>query len=176
MSGYKAVTYVPSSPDAEYFGWSVLTVTQNLRADIIRPLMEKYGLADVDPNAFYLQGALLAALKEVEQNFTFEELVALGIKTADLLPVPPELNSVEALIAALPVLYKSTCRNIPEEEGVTVEKVHDKHYRLIHNSPLPPFMLYATVFGLVRRVKQKGQNPLVELTQMIPPVIMDIRW
>ncbi len=176
MSGYQAVTFEPSSPEAEYYGWIIVAYTQNLRADIIRPVLAKHGLTEVDPHAVYLQRDILVLLKEIAANFTFEELVAVGLKTAELLPLPPEINSLEAVVMAVPMLYKAAVRNIPDEEGVVIEKLNPTHYRLHGNSPLPAFMLYAIVYGLIQRGKQKGQEPFVQLTQQTPPVIIEVRW
>ncbi len=176
MSAYVAELYRASGPEAEYIGALLMSLSQNLRAETIRPVLKKHGLQDFDPMTYYPQQKILDVLQEIEQNFTFEELVAIGIKSTEVMPLPPEVTSLEVAIMGLDLYYKSLCRNTPPEEGITVEWLGPRHARTINNQPTPPFIVYGNIYGVARRFRSKGVEPLVLLTKKETPFEIEIKW
>ncbi len=176
MSAYKPVFFEPSAPDAEYLGTIVFVFTQNLRADVIQPILKRNGLEDIQPDKWYPQRDYLNALREIEQKHTFEELVAIGMKVSEVIPLPPDIHDIESALYFLDVGLHATSRKIHPEECIKVEKVSPTHFRTINNVPTPPFLAYGTIWGFVRRFKKKGENPTVLLTQKEMPYIIEVKW
>ncbi len=176
MSAYVAKLYQASSPEAEYVGALLLSMTQNLRAETIRPVLSRNGLQDFDPTAYYSQQKILNVLREIEQSFTFEELVAIGIKSTEVMPLPPEVTSLEVAIMGLGAYYKSLCRNIPPEEGITIEWLGERHARTINNQPTPPFIVYGNIYGVAKQFRTENVQPVVLLTKNETPFEIEIRW
>ncbi len=176
MPAYVAELYKASSPEAEFVGTILLSLSQNIRADVIKPVLEKYGLQDLDPMTYYPQQKVLDAMREIEEQFTFEELVAIGVKSTEVMPLPPEVTSLEMAIMGLGPYYKALCRNTPPEEGITVEWLGPRHARTINNQPGPPFIVYGNIYGVARRFRSKGVEPLVLLTKKETPFEIEIKW
>ncbi len=175
MTEYKAVRFVASSPDSKVLGASLLAFTENLRAETIKPIVTSYHLDTIGPEDWIDEQLSLDLLRAIEQNFSFEELVAVGIKYAELIPLPPEIDSLEKLISIGDTLYHSTLLNAPPNV-VTIEKIGPRHYRLIYNIPSPPFSTYGIVFGLINRVKHPGQFPQVTILDFGTPYVFEVKW
>ncbi|PJF23062.1 MAG: hypothetical protein CUN56_02795, partial [Phototrophicales bacterium] len=61
--------------------------------------------------------------------------------------IPDVLNMLKPM-------YHMNIRNVPEEEGYSVEKVTDNHYIVYHNSPNVDAGLYGFLWGIFARFKQ----------------------
>lgn len=176
MSTYQAKLYQASSPNAEYMGGLVMAFAHNLRADAIQPILAKHGFENIDPTAWYPQQQVLNVFRDIESRFSFEELVAIGMGTAELNPLPPQVNSIEMVVVAADAIYKSGCRNADPAEGMMVNKVGARHYEITYNIPLPPFAIYGVLYGLIRRVKSKNDDPRIHLTRRETPAVMEVKW
>ncbi len=176
MSDYKAVFYRASTPDAEYLGAILTTLTQNLRADVIQPVLKKHNLEDIQPDKWYPQQPILDVLREIEQHYTFEELVAIGMKVMEVAPLPPNIHDIETALDTFDAGHHTTTRNIHPEESIKVEKLSPTHIRVISNVPTPAFLAYGTIWGFVRRFKKKHQNPTIHLTRKEMPYIIEVKW
>ena len=173
---YTAVMYQPSTPEAEYLGALLLSLTQNLRAEVMQPLLAAHQLEHIEPDKWYPQGPFMNVLREIERRFTFEELVAVGVSISQQVPLPPEVNSIEACLTLLDFGHQSTSRNIHPEEGIIVEKVSPTHFRVVSNVPAPPFMAYGVIWGYVRRFKKKNESPTLILTETKMPYVIEVKW
>ena len=176
MSSYTAVLYQPSTPEAEYLGGMLLSLTQNLRSDVIQPVLKAHNLEHIEPDKWYPQQPFMDVLREIEQRFTFEELVAIGIKIAQTIPLPPEVNSIETCLNLMDFGHHTTSRNIHAAEGIKIEKVSDTHFRVISNVPAPTFMAYGVLWGYVRRFKKPGENPTVLIIETQIPFVIEVKW
>ncbi|MBZ0316739.1 MAG: hypothetical protein K8L91_09990 [Anaerolineae bacterium] len=176
MPAYQARLYQASSPDAEYAGQLAAAFTQNLRADVIKPLLQRHGLENVDPAAWYPQQQILDLLRDIEREFTFEELVAVGIKASELVPPPPMINSIEAVVQTANLLHQAACRNVQPDETVFTKKLGERHYQLTFNLPSPPFAIYGVLYGLIRRVRQPHEEPHFVFIRRETPTVIDVRW
>ncbi len=173
---HKVIRYKASSPTAEYPSTVVSSFFVNLRSDIIQPILEKHGLSAVNLEDWYPQQLILDILQDMEKRFTFEELVAVGMKVAEVVPLPPNINSIESFLAFTDPIYKAGTRHTPEWETVTVEKVAERHFRLMFNVPIPPFVNYGFMFGTLRRLRGHNQQPIIQLTDEGTPYFMDVKW
>ncbi|GIK67046.1 MAG: hypothetical protein BroJett018_48400 [Chloroflexota bacterium] len=176
MPTYQPVLYQASSPAAEYSGQIAAAFTQNLRADVIKPLLKRHGLENVDPAAWYPQQQILDILRDIEREFTFEELVAVGIKASELVPPPPMFHNIESVVQAANLLHQSACRNVQPDEGVFTEQIGERHYRLTFNLPSPPFAIYGVLYGLMRQVRKPNEDPRLVFIRRETPAVIEVRW
>ncbi len=176
MSDFKAAFYQSSRPEAEYLGIILLTLTQNLRADVILPVLKQHNMENIEADKWYPQQLVLNVIRDIERRFTFEELVAIGMRVIEVAPMPPFINTIEAALATLDAGHHATTRYIHPEEGIKIEKVSDTHFRVISNVPTPAFLAYGTVWGMARRFKGKGENPKIYLTQKEIPYVIEVKW
>lgn len=176
MPTYQPVLYQASSPAAEYSGQIAAAFTQNLRADVIKPLLKRHGLENVDPAAWYPQQQILDILRDIEREFTFEELVAVGIKASELVPLPPMINSIETVVQTANLLHQAACRNVQPDETVFTKKLGERHYQLTFNLPSPPFAIYGVLYGLIRRVRKPHEEPHFVFIRRETPTAIDVRW
>lgn len=175
MTNYRAIRYVASSPETKVLGASVLAFTTNLRAETIKPIVASYHLESIGADDWIDEQITLNILREIEERFSFEELVAVGIKHAEFIPLPPEIDSLEKLLDIGPMLYYTTIHNAPPNL-VTIEAIGPQHYRLIYNIPSPPFSTYGIVFGLINRVKHPDQFPQLTILDFGTPYIFEVKW
>lgn len=149
MADYIAQLYRASSPKAQVLGANVTALLGTLRDDTVRPLVIEYGFGTIDPDTWYSQQDFLDVIQAVEERLTWEELVAIGMKGADVVDFPPNMP-LEEMLNQMPAAYPYFHRNVPEIEGYSV-KVGERQMALICNVPYPAFILYGLVHGLIRR-------------------------
>ena len=176
MSNYQPVLYKASSAEANYAGQIAYAFATNLRADVIEPLLKRHGLIDIDPMAWYPQQQILNLLRDIELKFTFEELVAVGIKAGELAPPPPNLTTIEDILNAAHFIYAAASQNLAPGEGIQVKQLGQKHYELTFNIPSPPFSIYGTLYGFLRQVRKKGEDPRLVITKRDTPAVMEVKW
>lgn len=176
MATYQAKLYQASSPSAEYTGGLVMALAHNLRADAIQPILAKHGLETIDPTAWYPQQQVLDVLRDIESKFTFEELVAVGIKASELVPPPPMINSIETVVQTASLLHQAACRNVHPDETVYTKKLGERHYQLTFNLPSPPYAIYGVLYGLIRRVRKPHEEPHFVFIRRETPTVIDVRW
>lgn len=176
MSTYTPSRYQAASPDSEALGATFVMFTENIRSDVIQPILKKYNLNSIDPMAWYPQQLALDIMRDVEANYTFEELVAIGMRGAETAPIPPEADSIETMLGMFDAMYKISLRNIPPEVGITVNKLGERSYRLICNIPGPAFLMYGAIYGLLKRFREKREYATVFLVEDGPPMVMDVKW
>lgn len=176
MPRSKIVRYQASSPNAKYLGANLKALTDNLKGEVTQPIMQKFNLEQIDPSEWHNAQIHLDALREIEARCTFEELVAVGIKTAEFFPLPPEIDSMEKFLEASPQMAQLFMRDTDPAEGIRVEKLSNTHYRMILNLPLPPCVMYGGTYGMLKRVKKPHQVPVIVITDDSTPYIFDVTW
>src|SRR5438874_1357068 len=100
------VRHKASTPNAKYRGLTLKAFTDNLRADVVRPILEKYNIQEFDLNGWMDAQIQLDIMRDIEANCSFEELVAIGMKIGHNYPLSPEINSIEAFLNVSPALYQ----------------------------------------------------------------------
>src|SRR5512141_2045122 len=92
------------SPDTEIRGQLMLAFIYCTESDHIRPFLEKHGLSDIQPNQWYLEQPWLDMLNDLTSTGAgaMFDFVSIGMKMADLMPLPAEAKSLsleDAMIA-----------------------------------------------------------------------------
>lgn len=165
--------YVSFDPNAEVVGRSILAFVQCTQSEEIAPYLEKYGLASVDPNAWYPVQTWLDVLSDIARQTatldTMYDFVSIGMKLADVVPLPSEYTKVpfnEALMASGGKGYQMNHRgNVGEQ---TVTQIGDKHIQVRIRTPYPDDMFYGVYYGLARRFMPSGTNFTVAYDDSLP--------
>jgi hypothetical protein len=153
---YVAKLYTAGTPQAEVIGIAVIAFAENAEADVIKPVLEKHGLGEIDPDAWYPHQLWLDVLHEVEDTFgggATMALVAFGRQVVATAVMPPEIKTIPDVLHALHAIHHANLRNIPQEEGYQIKQVSDNHYIVYHNTPDPEDAIYGFLWGLVARFK-----------------------
>ncbi len=158
---YVGVKKYVTSPDAEMFGGALQAFTNNLNAELRRPLLdkvlEKYGLDEIDADGWLPTQFALDFYKLLsEEGDEVFDLVAIGMQFVETAPYPPEVNSIETAMKALNEGYKMSIRNYPPEEGYTVEVLGPNHVRVVDHCPYPHDIMYGYIYGLTKRFRPEN--------------------
>jgi hypothetical protein len=182
MSKYIAKPYIAGTPQAEVIGQTVLAFSQNLEADVIAPLLPKYGLDNVDPEKWYPHQRWMDVLRDLsELPGSSTAFVAFGKQVVRSAVMPPEIDSVPKALNLLHAIHHLNLRNIPEDEGYTIKQISDRHFLVYHNTPNPDDAIYGFVWGMVARFKRPEEQFVVRLIdnpnpEETPGSVYEIKW
>lgn len=182
MADYVATPYVAGSPNAEVIGQTVLAFVDNLEADVIAPLLPKHGLDKIDPEGWYSHQAWMDVLKDLSAlPGASSAFVAFGRKVVENAVMPPEVDSIPKVLNLLHTIHHLNLRNVPEQEGYSVEQKGEHHYWVYHNTPNPDDAIYGFIWGLVARYKAPGEHFVVRRVTGVenpahPGSIFEIKW
>ncbi len=155
--------HLTCDPNVEVYGGGMQMFLLNLNAAEIAPYLEKHGLSNFQPDAWYpLERFLnvlndLAATSNVMSNY-----VAIGMAATkvDIESFPPEMlerMSLEDILASFGDLYVQQFRG-GDVGGISTERIADQHYQVIYREvPLPDHFLYGSVYA-VARAFSKGSD------------------
>lgn len=147
-------------PEAETLGTLLHAFTDNLQSADTRPIIEKHGVADVDPFGWYPVMSLLSALNEIAENPNVVfNMVAIGMKIGEGVPLPPEMENptLPDVLMIWDDLYQGLHRNADLGQ-ITCEKINDTHYKTTHSNPYPDDMSYGILYAYGRRFLPPGSN------------------
>lgn len=145
-------------PEAETIGVNITAFFDNLRDDNTKPVMEKYGFLDIDPESWFPLSKYLDALNELAKNPDFSSsLVAIGLEVGMMTPVPPDLENptLEEVLNRWDDMYQFLHRNA-DVGGINFEKISEHHYKTIHTVVYPDDMSYGVLYGYGRRFLPRG--------------------
>ena len=181
MSEYVAVTFVAPSPNAQVLGSAMSSYVQNIRAEELQPVLKKYGLESIEPNQWYPMQLTLDLFRDIVKRGenVNEALVAVGIKTVETVPLPPEINSVETAMGFIQrAVHSQIVRNVPEGYGIPLQFLEKNHILATNNIPYPSSLLYGYLWGLVNRFKAPDQifsiHPLT--AEAGRPTVFSVKW
>lgn len=171
---------VPSTPNAEVLGESILAYMNCLEQDQIVPILTKYGLVDVDAHAWYPLQKMLDVLRDIQNqpDNVSASMVSIGVKVMEIATLPPELNTVGAVLSALGAVYHLHHRNVTEE-GWSAKEIGPGHMHIIHDSPYPADVAYGIVWSTVRRFRPRSTNFTVTRIENNDPdasEVYDVVW
>ena len=153
-----------------------------LKADEIMPLLKKHGFADINAEQWYPQQSIVNLYRDIEEGRSnvSESLVAIGIKSVETMQFPPEVNTMQAVIAAMSASYSLVHRNMRPDEGTWGRFLSDGHAQAIINTPYPTDVFYGYYWGLMKKYKPAGANFRVAEVENndheYPGTVYDIRW
>ena len=149
--------YKVSSPDAELLGgmlYSLWTAFPERFQEMIKKVLAKHGVVDVVPENWYRLQPVLDALKEIEDSYGHFLLREVGEQAAERAPIPPEINSLQAVLFSLnPTLHKfHRGGNIGGYE-VKEEKTSQglTRYRVVASTPYPCSLTSGYLEGFSKR-------------------------
>lgn len=145
-------------PQAEVIGQVMMSYIDNIQAEEIRPLLEKYGVVNIEPEAWYKLQPWLNVINELSKqpNFT-SNMVAVGLKVAEYAVMPPEMKDVtlDMILMGWNEHFYVNHRNA-DLGHITTEKVADKHYLMTHCHVYPDDLSYGLAYGFARIMLPKG--------------------
>lgn len=148
-------------PASEVIGQSLLSFLDNTRAEEIHPVLEKQGLAQINPSTWYSMQQWQAVLNDMSQNPDFtSNLVAIGMAIMEKIELPPEASqwTLPEVLLSWDTLYKAQHRGVDVGEIIT-EKLSDSHYKTIHlHYYYPDDMVYGVGYGMAKRFAAPGMH------------------
>lgn len=150
--------YLTCDPNVEVIGASMLSIVENMRADEIRPLLEKHNLTTIEPDKWYPAQDWLSAMNEIAQHpDTTPNFVAIGMEVATNIILPPDLDSptLPQMLEMWDALYHMQHRG-GDIGYVKTEKLGEKHYRTTHVHLYPDDFTYGIAYGWCRRFLPPG--------------------
>lgn len=145
-----------ASPSSELMGIAFNAFFESVLFSEVEPFLANYGLRKDEPVPEWVpQQMALDILKNIYDSGknSVYNIVAVGMKVTTVIDLPPHINSVETALDFLPMFYKGSHRNIPDEEGWRIEKIGPNHIHAYQNSPYPNDNTYGMLYGLVQRFK-----------------------
>ncbi len=160
---YVAQKYVAHNPEAQVMGNTVLAFTQNMLANDIQDILEKYNITDIDPNAWYSQQVFLDAYRDIVSNMqnATERLVAIGKATMAAVEFPQDVQTPQDAIKILHQTYQMLHRNVPESEGWDVIEHTPDYLEVLFNAPYANDAAFGYLYTIANRLKPAGYSAQV---------------
>lgn len=154
MSPYVAQPFVAGTPKAEVIGQTMIAFSENLEASMIEPILARHGLQRIDENKWYPHQLWMDILKEMgDLPGSGSAFVAFGRQVVENAVMPPSIQSIPDALNALHAIHHANLRNIPQEEGYSIEVKGERHYIVYHNTPNPEDAIYGFLWGMAARFK-----------------------
>ncbi len=166
MARYIAKPFVAGTSQAEVIGQTMISFADNLEAEILKPILKKHGLEVIDENKWYPHQLWLDILKEMSDTLGGEAssaFVAFGKQVVQNAVMPDVIKTIPDALNALNAIHHANLRNVPEEEGYSIEVKSEKDYIVYHNTPNPDDAIYGFLWALVARFKQSGESFTVRI-------------
>jgi len=144
-------------PGTETIGQLLNSWYENLQSDETRPIMEKYGMVNLDPFTWYPVQMLLDATNEIaEQNMT-PNFVAIGMKIGEGVPLPPSMvnPTLEDVLMIWNDLYQGLHRG-GDVGYIRTDKVSDTCFKTVQAGIYPDDMSYGVLYAYGRRFLPPG--------------------
>jgi hypothetical protein len=137
-------------------GVAIRAFKAGISSDNLMPLLEKYGFAgEIEDQGWYERRDFLAMLEEAAQSSPPIDFISIGLQAVRLVPFPPDIASVEEALRSYDPAYRATHQNLPEGDGLEIERLNESAYLVIDRTPYPTNCSYGVVFGLVERYAPK---------------------
>lgn len=171
-----------TAANGEVLGASMLALPACLKANEIMPLLQRHGLAEIDPQKWYPQQGILNLYRDIEEGRSnvSENLVSIGIKSVETMGFPPEVNTMQSMIMAMAGSYDQVHRNIQPGEGTWGRLVGENHAQAILNTPYPDDVFYGYYWGLMKKYTPAGMRFRIAMAENndpeLPGTLYDITW
>lgn len=148
MSGYTC------NPELQLLGQSARALIENINNDAVRPYLAQHDLNNIVPDGWYAMQDILNVFNALqEQNSAMADFVAIGMKAAELSPLPPELERMT--FAQFMLLYAEKvypARHRGSDPGIfAVDIVADNALTITLANVYPDDVMYGLVYGFARR-------------------------
>jgi hypothetical protein len=143
-------------PKLETRGESSLSFIENIRSEEIKPILEKYGLSHLEADKWYPAQNWLNVLNDLAQEPDFtSNLVAIGLKLAEKVLIPPQVETFDQLLATFDMAYQMNHRN-GEAGQIITEQIEERYFRIKLEDIYPDDMTYGIFYGFARRLLPQG--------------------
>lgn len=162
--------YVSFDQKVEVIGQNMLSFVQNINAQNVMPLLKKHGLAEIDPEQWYPLQRWLDVLSDLSaQAGGVFDMVAIGAAISQTALMPPEVEKMpfEQFLYLVDQVYQMQHRN-GDAGKVEIEKVADRHMKVIVRVPYPDDLEYGTTYGFAHRFLPKDARITVEYDPDLP--------
>ncbi|MGF1506187.1 MAG: hypothetical protein GYB64_15130 [Chloroflexi bacterium] len=158
--------YEATSPDVMVIGQAMLSVVSGM-LDEVEPILDRYGVSEIDPEVWYPQQLFLDMFKELEQatGGNVYNLVSIGMQILEKAAMPPDIHDIPSGLNALHAYYHMNVCNEDPERGWTVEERAEGVYDIVCTSPFPFDFEYGILYAMVRRFAPPGVDWTVEITE-----------
>jgi hypothetical protein len=106
--------YTASSPGLEIIGGMIASIWSAFPDSVqesVRGILLKHGVADINPQDWYLLQPTLDTLREIEQRFGYQILSEVGRQAALRAPIPPEVKTFKECMSALNTIIQKMHRH-----------------------------------------------------------------
>lgn len=142
-------------PDAEVHGSIMQAFLDNVKANLVQPLLNKYDLTEIEAEGWYKQQVFLNIYADLAEGKDDESIVAIGMQTMEKTAFPTEITTVYDALNVLPTAYRMTHRNVPEEEGWQIKRLAPTHLQVIFNAPYPDDAAFGYLYVIAKNYKPK---------------------
>ena len=143
--------FVSFDPNAKVRGTTILTYVAAL-GEAAYPILEKHGLIDIEPDAWYPLQPLLDALKEIyEGDFSAVlDMVHIGMKIPEHVIWPPEIQTLEDALFSIDVAYHMN--HADGEVGFyQATQVNEREIEMVCQNPYPCDFDYGLLYAIAQR-------------------------
>lgn len=158
--------HLTCDPKLEVKGQAALSLVENIRAEEIKPMLEKHGFSHIDPDQWYSAQDFLNMLNDLAKESDFmTNLVAIGLKLAEQAPMPPEVETLEQLLPMYDVAYQMNHRNADAGQ-ILCEQMDDRYYKFTLNDIYPDDLSYGSIYGFAKRFLPDGTQFTVKYDEI----------
>ncbi|NDJ77074.1 MAG: hypothetical protein GYB65_12535 [Chloroflexi bacterium] len=162
-----AEVFVAPTPEAEVMGGPMLGILAGLGEEA-RPLLEKHGLSEIDPQGWYKMQHYLDVLAEVAGGDVnvLQNLVSVGMHAMDNAQLPPETDTLAKALMNLEMTFQMSHRNAGH--GWDVEMVDDRTIVCTSHTPYPDDIEYGVLYAYARLFDSTSGNYVVSYDESTP--------
>ncbi|MCE7947277.1 MAG: hypothetical protein DYG88_07595 [Chloroflexi bacterium CFX4] len=151
-SNQQAAPRIWVDPNTEIMGGMIMGIVQSMEHEAVLPMLRKHNLENLNPNHWYPLQTILNFYHDVANaEGGMFNLVAIGLKVAELYPLPPHVTTFGQQLEMANELNRAAYRNGNCGEIIT-ERLAETHYRVTMHLPFPPDLLYGIWWGLAKRL------------------------
>ncbi|NDJ76877.1 MAG: hypothetical protein GYB65_11515 [Chloroflexi bacterium] len=162
--------YEAFDPQSEILGQTLFALFLCAHHDILRPSAKKHGLVNIEPEQWYPLSALMAVFNDLANGKTANvDFVSFGLTVAEVTPTAVERGTVpfeEALLRFATTSYQMVHRGEVGEQ--IVEKVGERHLKIISRTPYPDDFWIGLYYGIARQSLPPGSQLSLQFDETIP--------
>lgn len=158
--------YVPFDSNVEVLGQTMISVLDAMGIDGNATLI-KHGLPDIKADGWYSQERYLAAYKEIAEDNSMN-MVAIGMKVPDMVPWPPNVQTVEDALKGLNIAYEMNHRG-GNFGSYQVDFQENRNAVVTCHNPYPSDFDYGLIYRIVQKFRPDDSSDMgVERDDSIP--------
>ena len=144
----------------ELTGTAVRSLFVNAFHPQIKPILDKHGVSEIDPDGWYSMALLKEIFKDIsERGDSIFNFVAIGIAAAEISPLPPDVLRLSPLefYAAYNEVFQTRHRG-GNPGGLIAEPANDNTVRITLVTPYPDEVMYGLMYGFAKRLLPTGTH------------------